>query len=941
MIRKFLFPCLLFLLTQTIDAQKITLQGVIRDAETEKPIADAAVIVTGSGKVAATDNNGRFKLTGLECSVCTLSVTHEGYTPVALEVSGAARSKSLDVLMNQVKNTETQPADIPTISLGEAESQEDGAGEVANLLHASRDVFQNVSGFGWSPFRFRERGYDSGLFLTYVNGAPFNDLETGFTPYAEFGGLNDVLRNRNSTVGLDPSDFAFSELGGATMIDTRAAVQRKQIRASYASANRTYRNRVMLTMSTGLMPGGWAVSVSGSKRWAEEGYVPGTYYDGYSYFISVDKKFGSKHALNLTFFGAPTKRGRSADSFQEMYDIAGSNYYNPTWGYWNGKKRNVLTDDTHQPTGILRYDLTLSPQTTLTAVAYGQTGHRNVTRGNFINGLNPSPDFNRRLPSSLLDSTQAAVWTQMLAADESLRQTDWVAIYASNQNSFTEIADAEGVAGNTVSGKKSIYIIADERSENKEYGTNIFFNHTFNPRVTLNAGGQYQWYKGANYKVVDDLLGGDYWVDWDFFGNFDNQTNPLARNSDIRNPNNIVYEGEKFGWDYDENIRKANGWAQFQFSLPALQFFVGGEAGRSELWRTGHMQNGRFPDNSLGDSEKVSFSTYGIKGGATWKINGRNYLYANGYYGNRAPLFRNVFMAPRTRDQVVPNLQLSTVQSVEGGYLLRAPNYKARITGYLTEFKKETESVFVSAWSVGRIIDELDLGSLELGDDVSFLEQPVFFGSAVLQGVDRRHAGIEAAIEAKPVPSWVFTAAASIGKYIYTSRPNLLISLDNGGTQVINGGLVYQKNFYVARTPQTAASLGIKYEARRFWFASLSLNFADNFYYDFDRARRTSRFVSGLTPASPIWNTIVDQQKAPSAYTLDFFGGKSWLIKRKYYINLNVGVNNILNNQDIVISGRESYRNAFRNDVSDPRFYTSELLYGYGLNYFASLTLRI
>ncbi|MBK7937574.1 MAG: carboxypeptidase-like regulatory domain-containing protein [Lewinellaceae bacterium] len=289
MIRKFLFPCLLFLLTQTIDAQKITLQGVIPDAETEKPIADAAVIVTGSGKVAATDNNGRFKLTGLECSVCTLSVTHEGYTPVALEVSGAARSKSLDVLMNQVKNTETQPADIPTISLGEAESQEDGAGEVANLLHASRDVFQNVSGFGWSPFRFRERGYDSGLFLTYVNGVPFNDLETGFTPYAEFGGLNDVLRNRNSTVGLDPSDFAFSELGGATMIDTRAAVQRKQIRASYASANRTYRNRVMLTMSTGLMPGGWAVSVSGSKRWAEEGYVPGTFYDGYSYFVSVDK----------------------------------------------------------------------------------------------------------------------------------------------------------------------------------------------------------------------------------------------------------------------------------------------------------------------------------------------------------------------------------------------------------------------------------------------------------------------------------------------------------------------------------------------------------------------------------------------------------------------------------------------------------------------------
>lgn len=941
MIRFLLFSCLLVLLTQTIDAQKITLQGVVKDAESEKPLPDAAVIVPGSGQVAATDKNGRFKLTGLECAVCTLSVTHEGYTPVALEISGAARSKPVEVLMNPLQNTETQPVDIPTISLGEAESQEDGAGEVANLLHASRDVFQNISGYGWSPFRFRERGYDSGMFLTFINGAPFNDLETGFTPYGEFGGLNDVLRIRSSTVGLDPSDFAFSEIGGATMIDTRAGVQRKQIRASYAVSNRTYRNRVMLTASTGLMPGGWAVTLSGSKRWAEEGYVPGTSYDGYSYFVSVDKKLGAKQSLNLTFFGAPTKRGRSFDTFQEMYDLAGTHYYNPSWGYWNGEKRNVSIDDTHQPTGILRYDASFSPQTTLTAVAYGQTGHRNITRGNFINGLNPSPDYNRRLPSSLLDSTQAAVWAELLASDESLRQTDWSAIYESNQNSYTEIADAEGQAGNTVSGKKSIYIIANERSDNTEYGANVFVNHTFNPRAALSAGAQYQWYKSANYKVVDDLLGGDFWVDWDFLGNFDSQTNPLARNSDIRNPNNIVYEGEKFGWDYDENIRKANGWAQMQFSLPSLQFFIGGEAGRTSMWRTGHMQNGRFPDNSLGDSEKLSFTSYGMKGGATWKINGRNYLYANGYYGTRAPLFRNAFVAPRTRDMVVPNIEVSKIQSVEGGYLLRAPKYKARITGYLTEFRNETENIFVSAWSVGRIIDELDLGALNLGDDVSFLEQPLFFGAAVLQGVDRRHAGVEAAVEARPLTSWVFTAAASAGKFIYTSRPNLLISLDNGGTQIFDGGVVYQENFYVPRTPQTAASIGVKYESRRFWFASLTLNYAANFYYDFDRARRTSRFVSGLTPQSPIWNTIIEQQKAPSAYTLDFFGGKSWLINRKYYIYLNAGINNILDNKDIVISGRESYRNAFRNDVSDPRFYTSELLYGYGLNYFVSLTLRM
>ncbi|MBL7779625.1 MAG: hypothetical protein JNM22_00320, partial [Saprospiraceae bacterium] len=116
------------------------------------------------------------------------------------------------------------------------------------------------------------------------------------------------------------------------------------------------------------------------------------------------------------------------------------------------------------------------------------------------------------------------------------------------------------------------------------------------------------------------------------------------------------------------------------------------------------------------------------------------------------------------------------------------------------------------------------------------------------------------------------------------------------------------------------------------------------FWYEFDRVRRTSRFVSGLTPNDPIWNTIIDQQKADVAYTLDFFGGKSWRIQRgknAYFVAVNLGVNNILNNKNIVISGRDAYRNAFRNDVADPRFYTNELLYAYGTNYFASITLRM
>lgn len=55
------------------------------------------------------------------------------------------------------------------------------------------------------------------------------------------------------------------------------------------------------------MKGGWAVSLSYSRRWADEGYVKGTFYDGHSYFLSVEKIINSKHSLSLTGFGAMTK----------------------------------------------------------------------------------------------------------------------------------------------------------------------------------------------------------------------------------------------------------------------------------------------------------------------------------------------------------------------------------------------------------------------------------------------------------------------------------------------------------------------------------------------------------------------------------------------------------------------------------------------------------
>ncbi len=920
MIQKFLSFPIFLLLSQMAFAQNSSVVGWVRDADNNAGLNDASIVLSGTGLIGASLENGEYSIGNVAAGVYTLVVTHNGYLPqeVRVNVPGSSEVRT-NVLLRRDQNATNSPTvtEIPTITLEEAEAETEGSGEVANLLNASRDVFQQISGFGWGNFRFRERGYDSEHFPLLLNGVVINDPETGNAVFGEIGGLNDVLRNRESSIGLAACEFAFAEIGGATRLDTRASVQRKQIRATYAKSNRTYTDRVMLTMNTGLMPGGWAVSVSGSRRWGQEGYFDGTFFDGYSYFISVDKKFNSKQALNLTFLGAPSKRGRQGDSFEEMYDLAGNHRYNPNWGYQNGEKRNAFVGHSNQPIGILRYDWAPQPGTTIMFAAYGQAGERGDTRIEWNAANNPAPDFNRRLPSAILDPMLAAQWAEAMRSDENLRQLDWHRFYDENNHNVFTVNDAEGISGNTVTGKRSQYIVEDQRADSKELGFNGLLNQQLNVRSKIQAGASYRLYTGQNFKVVDDLLGGDYWYDINRFAAQDYPGELDKEQNDLLNPNNVVRKGDIFGYNYNENIRNGSTWFQVTTDLARFQFFYGGEVGLTQFWRTGKMQNPRFAENSLGDSPKQSFYTYGAKAGATYKINGRNYLYANGFAGTRPPQFRDIYLAPRNRNSVMPGGgEPYSIQSLEGGFIHRAPTLRTRVTGYLTNFKNETESNTLFFPTIGE------------------------FATLIRTGVDRQHTGVEAAFEYKPVPSWVFSGATNLGYYHYTSRPLMFFSTDNTGFVEFDSITAYQDNFLVPRTPQTAASFGIKYEGKRFWFASLTFNWTDDFWYTFDATRRRAEAVLSLEPGSEIWNTIVEQEKAPSAYTLDFFGGKSWKIK-KVFLYLNVGVNNILDNKNIVVSGREAYRTAYGREPDNELLYSSEIQYAPGLNYFVSLGLRI
>ncbi|MCE3283054.1 MAG: TonB-dependent receptor, partial [Chitinophagaceae bacterium] len=142
------------------------------------------------------------------------------------------RPKTTDSIVNEIKDDITET--IPTVTI---DDEGDGSQGVASLLTAGRDPFYSAASFNFNAVRFRIRGYDNDLNATYMNGIPMDNLDNGFTPFGLWGGLNDVMRNRDLSIALRANTFAFGDIGSSTNIDSRAGRQRKQTSFGYALSN--------------------------------------------------------------------------------------------------------------------------------------------------------------------------------------------------------------------------------------------------------------------------------------------------------------------------------------------------------------------------------------------------------------------------------------------------------------------------------------------------------------------------------------------------------------------------------------------------------------------------------------------------------------------------------------------------------------------------------
>lgn len=829
-----------------------------------------------------------------------------------------------------VTDTVSENTTLPTIVMIDTDYDETNSStDISSFLQSSRDVFSNIAAYNLSSRRFRIRAYDSKYTDVMINGVMMNDPDGGRPYYSNWGGLNDVMRNSVIMVNSGITYESFGGPAGVTAISTRARDYRKQTSISYSLSNRSYAHRLMASYGSGLMKNGWAVAASISGRYTPMNsalsWSEGTWYNGTSYFLSLEKKLNNKHSLGFLVFGSPSERAGTSPAVQEAFDLLGDSYYNPNWGYQtdkNGKRfaRNARVSSYHQPMFQLQHYWNPNDRMEINTTAYVWFGKGGSTSLEWGEAPDPRPDYYKNLPSYykyMLDQgkdgyTQEgylAYWKQWVE-DENMHQINWDNLYAWNMVNLKTVNNANNTNGNTIQGIFSKYIIEQRRQDKLQYGLTSNLKYEFNPNLHLYGGIKAGISKTHYYKLVSDLLGGDYYLDIDKYADGEAFEITDEQQVNIRNKNHVATVGDVIGYDYIANVNNILGFAELTWVKNRWSTYAGIEAVYTQMYRTGNFENGRFlGDLSYGDSKKINQFNGSAKIGGSYAINGRNYIVANIMLKSQAPEFRSVFVAPRVRNTIVNDVDNEKIFAFDLGYEYRSPFIKARLSAYRTQFYDLT-------WNRS-----------------FYYEASGKYVNYIMNDINQYAQGVELGAEINITPTISAQLAGTWGEHVYANNPKVYVYEDNNASPIYEGETVYLENYYVGEMPQTVGSVGLKYNSPKYWWISVNGNFFSEYYLAVNPTNHTTEAVEQVAEADR--TKLLKQKKLDNAFTLDLYAGKSWNIKG-YQLLVNLSVNNLLNDQNIVLYGYEQ----LRSDYSDLDRFPEKYSYLYGTNFFASVTLR-
>ena len=888
-------------------AQTTIVRGQLVDSETSEPLVGATVMVEGTTQGSITDYDGYF-----EQSVATggtLVFKYVGYKDLTRKITQKGASADLGVIemdpdavmlkdvvvTSSVAVARKTPVAVSTIQPVFIEEKL-GTKEFPEILKSTPGVYATKQGGGFGDSRINMRGFESENIAVMINGVPMNDMEWGGLYWSNWAGLTDVTRSMQTQRGLGASKVSAPSVGGSINIITKTVDAEKGGTISYAMGNDGY-NKLMFNVSTGMSKSGWALTLLGAKTWAD-GYIQGTEYESYNWFINLTQRFNDNHQLSFTAFGAPqwhnqrnNNDGLRISEWQkvaERYMNGESPYkYNPTYGYGlNGERKTSARNKYHKPQLSLNHLWQIDNKSSLSTALYASIGNGYGYSGQGLTSTDRSNWYG---------ASDGIVNTTFRHADGTFAYDE---IYALNQAS------------------ENGSVMAMSKSYNKHTWIGLLSTYTtkFGEYVDFYGGVDFRYYKGVHTNELCDLYGGEYFVDSSSRENVLVANNAAAA-AGAAFVNQKLKVGDVVYRDYDGYTLQEGVFAQAEYNRDKLSTFVAGSISNTGYWRYDRF----YYDKEHAKSKTVNFLGWTAKGGLNYNLTEQHNVFANIGYISRAPFFSGgAFLQSTTSNLTNPDAINEKVFSAELGYGFRSRFFTANLNLYHTKWMNKTMSRGIDLEnSDGVFVDRINLN---------------------MSGVNAIHQGIELDFVAKPFNWLDVRGMFSIGNwrwdceakgYFYDSTGQPVKNWTNNGEITHASGIqaedhasmtIKLNGTKVGNSAQTTAALGIDAKVTKDLSFGIDWNYYGRNYADWSFS--TSDLVAnGVKVYETPW-------QIPSASVFDF--------SARYRFNIGKIQATLYGNIDNI------FNQTFITDAQDGASHTwedAEVFYAWGRTY--SLRLKI
>lgn len=807
----------------------IVCSGQVID-ENGDPLVGATISVPGTRLGVAADLDGKFSLK-VPDNAKEIRIDYVGYNPVTLRPGknlGAVELKPnstmlQDVVVTQsIARTRETPIAMSEIKAIDIEAKL-GNKEFPEILKTTPGVWATPEGGGYGDAKINMRGFKAPNVAVLVNGIPMNDMEWGGIYWSNFAGLGGVTTSMQTQRGLGAAIISSPSIGGTINITTRGLDAKKGGSIWYGMGNDGL-NDIGFSLSTGLMKNGWAISVLGSRKWGN-GYIQGTQFEAWNYFVNISKKIGNNHQLSLTAFGAPQWHNQrnlvygtlSIENWQnaKQYMNGGSMYrYNPTYGFDNeGQQRTAYRNQYHKPIISLNHIWQINELSSLSTAIY-----TSLASGGGYGGQGRTSEWRNKWRSAY----NGAITTDFRRPDGTF---DYGAIQDINAASLTG----------------SQMVMAKSVNSHEWYGlVSTYKNEVLPNKLTLTGGIDVRYYVGHHKNEIIDLYSGQYYMD-----DADRVNVKPANNKAALDPNwkyqklgvgDVVYR------NYDGNTHQEGIYGQGEYKLldGAITTILAGS-----LNVTGYRKKDMFYyDKEHGTTPWQTFVGGTIKGGANWNIDRHNNIFVNGGYISKAPFFsRGVFLNPETSNAVNPKPRNEKIGSIELGYGFSSRKFSLMFNGYFTKWMDRCDR------------DTQKRGEMSNGD----------YYSLSLENVSAQHMGLELNFTYIPV-KWVeFQGMCSMGFWEWSNNPkgyyyneqgqplkNLNGDLASGvGAADHAWGIINQKGHKVCGSAQTTGALGVTFKPFKGFRIGADWTFSARNYADYYLDASQLNVNSEITLADP------------------------------------------------------------------------------------------